>query len=474
MPTLRFARCSFPVVLALAVAGADSAGAQTWTLQSPPPYPTVLQRRAGGLAWHPVVGGLVMYGGLQSGPTLTLNDTWTWNGAAWTQLTTATTPPPRWGHRMVYDSRRIRIVTFGGRSPTTTANANDTWEFDGIDWQQVVTPTSPSARAFYGMAYDERRGQVVMLGVQSGSTALGGNQTWLYNGVTWTQAAPATVPPGLEQPAMAYDKGRGVVVMFGGYNGTSPATDYRTTYEWDGANWTLKPTANAPLTGYRTGMAYDDHRGRIVLYGGFAGGAVQQKTWEYDGNDWTQVGVGGPGRISEGYIAFLPTTGQTVYFGGSGPTVAGTANNETWTYSGPTNAIAAKYGRGCATSAGVPDFAPTSTPVLGGNYGIALAGAPAASIGVVVHGLDNLEIAPGAYLPFDLTPAGIAGCRLETRADVTVAELPIGGAFTHVLALPANPALTGVGLWSQAFVLDPAAPNGFAGASNGVHGVLGS
>jgi hypothetical protein len=262
--------------------------------------------------------------------------------------------------------------------------------------------------------------------------------------------------------------------MFGGYNATSPGTDYRTTYEWDGVNWTLKATTNAPLTGYRTGMVYDDVRGRIVLHGGFAGGAVQQKTWEYDGNDWTQVGAGGPGRISEGYMAFLPTTSQTVYFGGSGPTVAGTVNNETWTYTGPTNAIAAKYGRGCATSVGVPDFAPAATPVLGSAYGLVLTGAPAASIGLVVHGLDNLEFAPGAYLPFDLTPIGIAGCRLEVRPDATAVELSVGGSFTHVLGLPASPALTGVGLWSQALVFDAAAPNGFAGVSNGVHGVLGS
>jgi len=457
-----------------ALLGADILPAQTWTLQNPPPYPTTLARRAGGLAWHPSTGGVVMYGGLQSGTTLVLNDTWLWNGVTWTQLSPTTTPPPRWGHRMVYDSRRNRLVTFGGRSPTTTATANDTWEFDGSNWQQVFPTASPSARAFYGMAFDERRGQVVMYGLQTGSVALGGNQTWLYNGTTWTQGAPTTVPPGLEQPSLAYDKGRGVVVMFGGYNATSPGTDYRTTYEWDGANWTLKATTNAPATGYRTGMVYDDYRGRIVLYGGFSGGAVQQKTWEYDGNDWTQVGSGGPGRISEGYMAFVPTTGQTVYFAGSGPTVAGTVNNETWTYSGPTNAIASKYGKGCPTSAGVPDFAPTTTPVLGANYQLTLSGAPAVAIGLVVHGFDNLQFTPGVWLPFDLTLVGIPGCGLEVRPDATAVELPVGGTFTHVLALPNNPVLSGLGLWSQALVIDGAAPNGFAGISNGVHGVLGN
>lgn len=461
--------------LLLAIGNGLAISAQTWTLQNPAPYPTTLARRTGGIAWHPLQGGLVMYGGLQSGPTLTLNDTWLWNGATWTQLTTTTTPPPRWGHKMVYDSRRGRIVTFGGRSPTTTAVANDTWEFDGVDWQQVFPAASPNARAFYGMAYDARRGKTVVFGTQSGSTigTAGGNQTWEYDGTTWVQVLPATVPPGLESPAMAYDKGRGVVVMFGGYNATPPGTDYRTTYEFDGVDWTLKTTANAPLTGYRTGMVYDDARGRLVLYGGYASATVQQKTWEYDGNDWTQVGTGGPGRITEGYMEYLPTTGQTVYFGGSGPTVAGTVNNETWVYSGATTAIAAPFGKGCATSAGIPALAPASLPVLGTNYQLTLNGAPAVSIGVVVHGLDNIQFAPGIYLPFDLTVAGIAGCGLEVRQDATLVELPVGGTFTHTFPVPNNPALTNTGLFSQVLVIDGASPNGFAGMSNAVHGVLG-
>ena len=217
---MRIASLFLPFAVAI---GADLA-AQTWTLLTPPPYPSTVQRRTGGMAWHPVAGGLVMYGGLQS---TIQNNTWLFAGGTWTQLTTATTPPARWGHKMVYDSRRNRIVAFGGRSPTTTVTANDTWEFDGIDWVQMFPTASPNPRAFYGMAYDERRGKTIVYGTQSGSTigTLGGNQTWEYDGTTWTQVITAFVPPGLESPAMVYDKGRGVTVMFGGFNGTPPGTD---------------------------------------------------------------------------------------------------------------------------------------------------------------------------------------------------------------------------------------------------------
>ena len=61
-------------------------------------------------------------------------------------------------------------------------------------------------------------------------------------------------------------------------------TDYRTTWEYDGVNWVVKPTVNAPLTGYRTGIVYDDARGHVVLYGGYASATVQQT-----GDRWRRV-----------------------------------------------------------------------------------------------------------------------------------------------------------------------------------------
>lgn len=456
---------------------ATEASAQTWTFLTPAPYPTLLARRSGGMAFDPIQGKVLMYGGLQSGPTLTLNDTWTFDGATWTQLTPATTPPPRWGHRMVLDTRRLRVVTFGGRSPTTTAVANDTWEWDGTNWQQMFPTASANARAFYSMAFDDRRGKVVMYGTQSGSTigTSGGNQTWEYDGTTWAQASPAFVPPGLESPAMVYDKGRGVTVMFGGFNGTPPGTDYRNTWEFDGTNWVDRGVLpNTPLTGYRTACVYDDVRGRVVLYGGYASATIQQNVWEYDGNDWTLVLAGtGPGKITEGYAAYSPVTQQTYYFGGSGPTVVGTVANETWLYDGAKTAIAAKFGQACATSAGTPDLTPTTTPVLGTNYVLTLSNGAFNGIGVIAHGFSNTNSLFGP-LPQDLTSIGFGGCRLEVSTEASLLLLINSGTATNTIGFPNDPGLAGIPLFSQVLVLDSLAPNGNGGVSNAVHGVLGS
>ncbi|MEZ6038646.1 MAG: kelch repeat-containing protein [Planctomycetota bacterium] len=453
--------------LALFALLAASASAQTWTQLTTPNTPTT--RRSGALASGPVTG-TVMYGGLQSGPTATLAEMLLWTGADWQPLVTPTAPPPRWGHRMVYDTHRHVMVTFGGRSPTTTATANDTWEYDGTDWQQVFPATSPNNRAFYSMAFDQRRGVTVLYGTQSGSVAGGGDQTWEYDGTTWTQATTATTPPGLETPAMAYDAARGVVVMFGGWNGTPPGTMYDQTWEYDGVDWTLRTTANAPSARYRAACCYDDVRGRIVLYGGFGSGTALNDTWEYDGNDWTQIAASGPLKSTESYMTWDGSLGLPLHFGGSGPTGV---SNETWLYSAPIDAIAAPFGQGCATSQGVPTLDPATLPVLGTTYQLTGQNGTLTTLALVVYGFDNTVYGPGLYLPLDLTFLGLGGCRLEVTPDVFVTEVVAAGALNTALPLPNNAVLQGRPLFTQAVLLDDQAGNGFGGMSNAVHGRLG-
>jgi len=159
-----------------------------------------------------------------------------------------------------------------------------------------------------------------------------------------------------------------------------------------------------------------------------------------------------------------------VFFGGSGP--AGT-NNETWLYSGAGTAIAAPFGRGCATSAGVPTLQPTTRPVLGGTYTLTLGNGPAAALGVLAHGFSNTSSLLGA-LPVDLTLLGFAGCRLEVSPDASLVLVVLGGTASSSVTVPNNAALTGLQLYSQVLVLDAAAANGNGGATNAVHAVLGS
>jgi hypothetical protein len=54
-------------------------------------------------------------------------------------------PPSRHGHAMVYDAVRQRVVLFDG-DVFATSYFNDTWEYDGTTWTQRTPATAPSER----------------------------------------------------------------------------------------------------------------------------------------------------------------------------------------------------------------------------------------------------------------------------------------------------------------------------------------
>ncbi|MCA8971840.1 MAG: hypothetical protein KDC95_18785 [Planctomycetes bacterium] len=464
----RIASCSRPVLAAVALfAAALDLPAQVWTQELPSGAPAA---RYGGAAAFNGQNTVVIYGGVKTGPTAITNEVYLWNGGAWAGLGNVGNLPPRWGHQMVYDVKRRKIVTFGGRSPTLTATANDTWEFDvGTQvWSQAMPTASPSARAFYSMAYDVRRGVTQIFGSQS---TFNGAELWEYDGTTWTMATPTNSPTSRDQPGLCYDKARGVTVLFGGWNAASPGTMYDDTWEYDGTNWTQVQTTTKPTARYRTSMVYEELRGRIVMYGGFGNATALTDTWEYDGNDWLQVATAGPTKSTQGYAANDSWRGQNFYYGGSGPTGV---SNEAWTFKAPTTAIFGPYGKGCATSAGLARVQGKSVPKLGTTFAYDIMGVPTAtSAAILLQGFSSLTW--GAIpLPVDLSGAGFQGCQLEVSVDFVDAIPVVGNTASASLLLPSTPSLLGLTYFVQALLFDPQSPNGVAGMSNAGRAVLGS
>src|SRR5262249_24290147 len=119
------------------------------------------------------------------------------------------------------------------------------------------------------------------------------DDTWEWDGKTWTFLQPASMPPALADAAMAYDSTRGVAVLFGG--GTAASTQTQQTWEWNGTTWTQvcakSPCANAiPPARFGARLAFDTARGKSVLFGGMTcqtvGCSTFIDTWECDGASW--------------------------------------------------------------------------------------------------------------------------------------------------------------------------------------------
>lgn len=118
---------------------------------------------------------------------------------------------------MVYDAARKELVVFGGSQPGGS-DWDDTWIWDGTTWTQKFLTTSPPGRQFHAMAYDAARGQVVLFGGGSIIDLFAPkNDTWIWDGTNWIQVFPATSPPGRISHAMTYDTARAQVLLFGGF-----------------------------------------------------------------------------------------------------------------------------------------------------------------------------------------------------------------------------------------------------------------
>ncbi len=366
------------VTLSGTPAQADSSSLLTWSQANGsangctttcPASPT--PRAADPVVYDEATAQVMLFGGLGAGFT-SLNDTWSWNGTAWTQVadsgdagctTTCTAgPPPRAASSMAYDPASKQLILFGG-DPGSGPFLNDTWDWNGTAWTQVAdsgdagcTTTctgSPSGRSGAAIAYDPAIGKLVLFGGLGPS-----NDTWTWDGTSWTQVADSgdpgctntctASPPETISGSLAYDVPANQLILFGGGEYNSNAT-----WNFDGTTWTQVADAtdpgctdtctSSPDPRSGAGMEYDPAVQQLVLFGGLDSSTNLNDTWTWDGTTWTQVDdgtdagctascTGSPAARSAIFLTYDETNRQTVLFGGQGsPAYSAPVLDDTWT-----------------------------------------------------------------------------------------------------------------------------------------------
>ena len=278
------------------------------------------------MAYDSIRHRVVLFGGGAS--NVASRETWEWNGTAWTRVST-TGPSARMDAGMAFDPTRSGVVLFGGKTTSgvcdggATAYCGVTWVWNGTAWASLTTTGTIVARANLGMAFDESRGQIVVMG---GSVASGGNcnegetytencgDVWALNGTTWQAVVTAGVV-GRQSPALVYDAMSKKLLVFGGeVAGTLPGPNCQegaldaqvcgNTWLLDGTTW-RRPLLTPHLRS-EGGMAYDIYRKAALLFGGYAaadcgegadsyGAAMYcDDTWMWDGVAWTVAATTGP------------------------------------------------------------------------------------------------------------------------------------------------------------------------------------
>jgi hypothetical protein len=183
------------------------------------------------MAYFSSMQRVVLFGGsvpgAYQGVENVTNDTWSWDGSSWTALHAPASPSKRTAVSLVYDPLTGRLLVFGGYtfspSPGLTCticlSAQDTWTFDGSTWTQLAPPTSPSARGAYSLAYDAAIHRLVLFGGSSNPSAAPVADTWLWDGRLWSPVLDAPAPPARSAAGLTFDAAAGQLLLFGGTSG---------------------------------------------------------------------------------------------------------------------------------------------------------------------------------------------------------------------------------------------------------------
>ncbi|MFY9342676.1 MAG: hypothetical protein WAT39_09315 [Planctomycetota bacterium] len=386
-----------------------------------------------------------------------------------------------------YDVGRDRVVELG---------VGITRLFDGVAWQVIPTPSMP----VYGdwLAYDAAR-RVVVCVDQFNQT------TWEWNGAVWAAvgaAAYAPSPTSFFYGHIAYHAGLRRVVMLALSSSTGQLAELR---EWLGGTWSALPASSIvvrpdPFRQYTYhAMAYDQARGRIVLFGRTerlnAGTFVASVplTWEWEPQTgWVQFPAIGPLAPSQAMwfdefrgkvlrfntgipVASVsirtPSGGWTSVYasqpsGFAGPSVVyDSRRNRVYSQWGSnggyfTDLYPASYdlhGTGCSTPS-APTLSLTkkwTRAWIGESLSVDVGQAPQ-GIAALATGVSDQAF--GAVpLPLDLTAAGMPGCWLRTSLDAVLVGYDPDRVVTFQMPIPQSLSLLGMAFWQQGFVLSPAA-----------------
>jgi hypothetical protein len=164
----------------------------------------------------------------------TPNRTWTWDGTDWHEVVVVFA-----GRSFAtLSSDRDGVMLLGGLKSVFEDYiiTRTTYGWDGETWRYHGPTNKPAARAQAAMAYDAARDEVVLFGgKQWNQLTLGDTVTW--DGTNWSRRSPASSPQARYWHAMVYDSTRHQVVMFGGTRGYEYC-HFDDTWTWDGVTWT--------------------------------------------------------------------------------------------------------------------------------------------------------------------------------------------------------------------------------------------
>lgn len=309
------------------------------------------------LAELPTSSKLILFGGKTTGFSYhgILNDSFSWNGTVWANVSTGisgntlTGPSPRYDACAAYDGTNITMV--GGRDLGGNS-LSETWSYAtaGGWFQQTVAEKetalggAPSYGIYSNPTLLSGASFAYQSGVSGGECVLFGGEasyqrhycpdSWVWvkgNPGTWTLLSPAVFPSGRKYAAFASNAT--TAILYGGKNLDGASSQ---TFSWNGTVFSqitgLNIGTTSPPALYGASMAYEAATSKFVLHGGIGNdGNYSGQTWTYStgSSTWSLVsGVSPPPRAFSS-MAYLTANTTVLLFGGLG---YDRGFGDTWSY----------------------------------------------------------------------------------------------------------------------------------------------
>ncbi len=245
-------------------------------------------------------------------------------------------PSKRVYHSMLYDPITERVIVFGGQTYYQWGmDLQDVWAYDSssIRWEYIG---ELEAGEIYAAAYDERHDKAIMLNLKG--------ETWAYSfqSLQWEEKKPPITPAVRYGHRMVYEAHTGRIILFGGFKGgglDEPMFNSTWVYEYETDTWTMMEPELLPSGRIYHGMVYHPIAQRTLVWGGRPYEDQNDVTlWAYDSysNTWeSRQSANGPiKRFVYATMVYCPKTNQIIMFGGielTGP-FKGRLADEVWVY----------------------------------------------------------------------------------------------------------------------------------------------
>jgi N-acetylneuraminic acid mutarotase len=296
------------------------------------PSPRYLAR----MVFDESTGNTVLFGGRAdinvdgaTGVIHSIDETWLLNGTRWSQRFPDVRPSARASHGMIYDSKRARVVLFGGFTDSSVANGlpafhNDLWSYKDGQWTIIDTVTAPKPRYDAGMAYDSDRDRIVLFGgiayQADNKTTENLFDTWEFDGTNWTEVVSHANGPKLEKGTLEYDPSRKQMLLVGINEAGAPAMYIQNpqTSAWAAPSPAPEKLPTCTNEGV---MAYQRHSKKIAFVGGICTAGTtttpaSDEVWEWDGATWVKATTNSVDRVTGPAFTYDSTNFRLVMFGG--------------------------------------------------------------------------------------------------------------------------------------------------------------